>query len=75
MPIHSEQQNPDVNTFNIDGDGDEENPARDEHDRSNEPGENIPVPPDRQPTSPIEEPPETDEPPVRDPNGGVKKIA
>lgn len=66
-----QEQNPDVNTFNIDSDDPGEGVGSGE---SNEPGENSPVPPDTAPSHPVEEPPETEKPPVGDVDDSPKQI-
>jgi len=80
MTVNQREQNPDVNSYNPE-DGQTENPAP--SDRSNDqsdiervhPDKGVPVPPDVEPTAPIEEPPGSDGPPVGDVDDSPKRIA
>lgn len=81
MSVNQREPNPDVNTFIPGEDSGGEDPNSPERDnnttdverRHDEPV--IPVPPDAQPTAPIEEPPGSDGPPVGDVDDSPKKIA
>jgi hypothetical protein len=74
------EQNPDVNSRTPAADP-AENPGATDSSRDNtdiERGRDqpvIPVPPDAEPTAPIEEPPGTDGPPVGDVDDSPKRIA
>ena len=71
--------NPDVNTRDVEEDfGSHEGlqPDRDDGDVENpRDDEVVPVPPDQQPTVPIEDPPGSNEPPVGDVDDSPKIIA
>jgi len=73
-------QNPDVNSYIPDvgpaespSTTDDSNNGTDNIERKN-PNDVIPVPPDAEPTAPIEEPPETDGAPVGDVDDSPKRI-
>lgn len=78
MATQQREQNPDVNSYNPDGD-----PAED-RDTGREPTPNdverapndggIPVPPDSGPTAPVEEPPDADGVPLGDVDDSPKRI-
>jgi len=74
--MHADQRepNPDVNTFGTrEGGGEDPNePERGNEQWSDEEG--IPVPPDVEPTHPIEEPPDTEDVPMGDVDDSPKKI-
>ncbi len=82
MTIDQREQNPDVNSYNPDA-GITENPTPSDRtgdaptsDIERKPGRDvIPVPPDVEPTAPIEEPPSNDGPPVGDVDDSPKRIA
>lgn len=71
--------NPDVSTRDVEEDfGSHEGLNPDRHGSEIEnrrDDEVVPVPPDQQPTIPIEDPPGTNEPPVGDVDDSPKKIA
>lgn len=75
------RQNPDVNsipTSDSSGAIEQENPETNIDNSDIEQPDNqeiTPLPPDRQPVAPIEEPAETDEAPVGDVNDSPKRIA
>jgi hypothetical protein len=64
------RNNPDVNTFIIDEDGDETNDSG-----RNESIEDIPLPPDSEPSAPVEEPPGSAGTPIGEVDDSPKKIA
>ncbi len=66
--------NPDVNSPERDDDFGSHSEVNQNNDIE-QPGEAIPVPPDKQPAVPIEEPPGTDRPPVREDIDEPKRIA
>ena len=72
MNSDQQRQNPDVNTFNIDGEGDEDSNSNDSGGTSSE---EIPLPPDTEPNAPVEEPPGSGGPPVGDVDDSPKRIA
>jgi hypothetical protein len=80
MLTSQRESNPDVNTF-IPGDGTDvespESPGRGDSTDTEPPRDRdvVPVPPGAQPAAPIEEPPESDRPPVGDVHDSPKKIA
>jgi hypothetical protein len=72
MSSEQSRQNPDVNTFIIDDEGDQsETPNRDGESDT----ERVPVPPGSQPSAPIEEPPNTGGAPMGDVDDSPKRIA
>jgi hypothetical protein len=66
MNADQSRQNPDVNTFIIDDQDPGEGP---------ESSQDTPVPPDVEPSAPVEEPPESKGPPVGDVDDSPKRIA
>lgn len=79
MPAQREQ-NPDVNSYRPDADPSEgagtrtsETPSTDVERPQDK--DVIPVPPDAKPSSPVEEPPGTEGPPVGDVDDSPKRIA
>lgn len=69
--------NPDVNSLNYDDDFNELTEAEQEkiNNDISQTDEDIPLPPDSRPSAPVEEPPESEEPPVEDDNTDrVKRI-
>ena len=80
MQKSQRESNPDVNTFIPGNDTDvesPESPGRGDTTDTESPRDRdvVPVPPDDQPAAPVEEPPESDRPPVGDVNDSPKKIA
>jgi hypothetical protein len=75
------RQNPDVNSIPSGDDvgaiEQNEPDRRDDDDDIERPDNDdvVPVPPDRQPVAPIEEPPERDEAPIGDVDDSPKRIA
>jgi hypothetical protein len=72
MSADQSRQNPDVNNFNIGGEGDEDDNTNDSGGTASE---EIPLPPDTQPNAPVEEPPGSDGSPVGDVDDSPKRIA
>jgi hypothetical protein len=80
MPTNQREQNPDVNSYTPDTTpGENTNPtgtSNNADDIEKRPTTDvIPVPPDAEPTAPVEEPPGSDKPPVGDVDDSPKKIA
>jgi len=75
MTMEQNQQNPDVNTFNIRDRETEERPTSGDQENGVEDDESIPVPPDVEPQAQIEEPPGSEGPPVGDVDDSPKQIA
>lgn len=81
MVSQRDTQNPDVNSIPSDSYGEHENIGpSDREDTDDIEGyehdeDVIPVPPDQEPIAPIEEPPDTQKPPVGDVDDSPKRIA
>lgn len=79
MPNIQREQNPDVNSIPSQGDNsavEQETPGRNDNTDIERPrNEDIPVPPDRLPVVPVEEPPNVRKAPVGDVDDSPKRIA
>lgn len=79
MPNTQSRQNPDVNSFPMDDDSgttEQENTGRNgSSDIERPPDTEIPVPPDKRPVAPIEDPPDPNKAPVGDVDDSPKRIA
>ncbi len=80
MSINQREQNPDVNSYNPDGEPGEDSTIPNPNDRSSDiegrrDTDVIPVPPDAAPAAPVEEPPSDRNAPVGDVDDSPKQIA